>query len=464
MATGKQAFSGNTSAAIFDAILHGNPPAARQWNPSLPFELERIVGRLLEKDADLRYQTAADLRGDLKRLHRDVISGHTPAHVAPELGAAEESKTRHLAWLGGAIILIVSAAITARFYVSPAPKYSGPPPRLVPFTSSPGEKWSPAFSPDGNEIAFTWQGENAKDLNTSSIYVQLVGTGTPLRLTTAAAADSFPAWSPDGRFIAFQRDTEGEHNGAGHGAYYIVPALGGPERKLADAYSEILGGGGLSWSPDGKYLAVADRGPKAGTVAATGIFFISLESGERQPSNIELPVPYVTNPTFSPDGKYLAFIAGSGFLSNDVYVAPVSGGKARALTSVRSTMNGVAWTSDGRELVFDSTHEGLPTLWRVPFTGGDLQALSVAADFASQPSIALRGNRLALLRYAVDSNIWKASLAPSDHSPPSRITAATQEDSDVAISPDGQRLAFRSNRTGTDQIYVSKTDGSNPSS
>jgi serine/threonine protein kinase/sugar lactone lactonase YvrE len=463
MGTGKQAFSGSTSAAIFDAILHGSPAAARHWNPSLPLELERIVGRLLEKDPDLRYQTAADLRADLRRLHRDVTSGRTAAYVGSEVATAKKSKSGRVVWAACAIVLVVVAAVAAGFYLSAPPKYSGPPPRLVPFTSSPGEKNNPAFSPDGNEIAFTWQGEHPKDLNSSNIYVQLVGAGTPLRLTSADAADSYPAWSPDGRFIAFQRNRgREEYYAAGHGAYYIVPALGGPERKLAEAYTEQLGGGGLSWSPDGKYLAVADRGPKPGEVAGTMIFFISLESGERRPSNIELPGPYVTSPTFSPDGKYLAFIAGSGFLSNDVYVAPVSGGKARALTSVRSTMGGVSWTPDGRELVFDSTHQGLPTLWRVPFAGGDLQALSVPAEYVSQPSIALHGNRMALSRYAVDTNLWKESLVPSDHSPPIRITATTQEDSDVAISPDGQRLAFRSARTGTDQIYVCNSDGSSP--
>ena len=124
-------------------------------------------------------------------------------------------------------------------------RYSGPAPRLVPFTSSPGVKGSPAFSPDGNELAFSWQGEKSKNPDVHNIYVQLVGTTTPLRLTHTAADDECPTWSPDGRFIAFLRTRQKEE------AYYIVPALGGPERKLAGSYADPLGAS-LAWSPDGK--------------------------------------------------------------------------------------------------------------------------------------------------------------------------------------------------------------------
>src|SRR5262249_44251962 len=139
MATGRQAFAGTTSAAIFDAILHGTPLPARQTNSSVPLELDRILSRLMEKDPDLRYQTAADLRAELKRLHRDTTSGHTAAHTAAISAAGAKSKSRLGLWIAEAVIaIVIVAAIVGRLYWAKPAKYSGPPARVVPFISVPG--------------------------------------------------------------------------------------------------------------------------------------------------------------------------------------------------------------------------------------------------------------------------------------------------------------------------------------
>jgi len=453
MATGKQAFSGNTSAVIFDSILHSSPPPAGRLNPLVPAELDHIIGKLLEKDPDLRYQTAADLRADLKRLHRDTSSGHTAAHSVVTRTSGNRKTIPGWIW-AVIIVFVIGLSVIAgwRYFAAPA-KYSGPPPRVVPFTSSAGEKNEPAFSPDGNEVAFSWQGEKSTDPDVHSIYVQLVGAGSALRITSARAYDVAPAWSPDGRFIAFEREAGQSH------AYFIVPALSGPERKLANANPEPTGHG-ISWSPDGKYLAVVERGSSHDSRA--GIFFVSVESGEKRDSGIESPANFVADPAFSPDGRYLAFVSGSGFLSNDVYVAPVSGGKPRPLTALHALIKTPAWTSDGRELVFSSNHQGLKTLWRVALAGGEPQPLSIAADDAIKVTISARRNRLAFLRYKVDTNIWAAPAVAGVHSQPLKLIASTREDASPAFSPDGQRIAFASSRSGNFEIYVCGSDGSNP--
>ena len=179
-------------------------------------------------------------------------------------------------------------------------------------------------------------------------------------------------------------------------------------------------------------------------------------------SNLFMLSGLISGLRFAPDGKELAFTAGPGFSSSDIYVASVSGGKARALTSLRSRMWGVDWTPDRRELVFSSDHQGPQNLYRISRAGGDPQPLSIAADNAISPRIAPHGHRLLFLHYLVDTNIWRAPLSPTDHGAPSRIIASTRQDSGPAFSPDGDRLAFGSDRAGSSEIYISAADGSNP--
>ena len=125
MAAGKQAFPGATSAAVFDAILHGNPTPMGQLNPSAPAGLDLAINKLLEKDPELRYQTAADLRADLKRLHRDTTSGHTVAQGGITRGAVVPAATRQKKIPRWAIVVAVLAlaAIGAWFAFAPGSKY-----------------------------------------------------------------------------------------------------------------------------------------------------------------------------------------------------------------------------------------------------------------------------------------------------------------------------------------------------
>jgi Tol biopolymer transport system component len=136
-------------------------------------------------------------------------------------------------WVSIALFVLGLTVVAGWLYFSAPAKYSGPPPRVVPFTSSAGDKDFPAMSPDGNEVAFSWQGEKNTDPNIYNIYVQLVGAGSPLRITSARASDLSPAWSPDGRFIAFERDAGQSH------AYFIVP--GRPGAQIGQCLSSGIG-------------------------------------------------------------------------------------------------------------------------------------------------------------------------------------------------------------------------------
>jgi DNA-binding winged helix-turn-helix (wHTH) protein len=143
--------------------------------------------------------------------------------------------------------------------------------KIFPLTGSIDGEADPAFSPDGKQVAYVGQDERRRNFN---VYVKLIGAGRPLRLTSNAEEERFPAWSPDGRYIAFLRETE-------HGDdVYVIPALGGPERRLTQA---AFYHSSLSWSPDGKLLAIAD---KASSTEPITICLVSLEDGTKRKSYI----------------------------------------------------------------------------------------------------------------------------------------------------------------------------------
>ena len=240
MATGQHAFTGSTSAVILGALLHTAPTAPTELNPEIPDDLERAISKCLEKDKDLRYQSASELRADLKRLKRDADSGKSVARPAAQPARRRKSA---LPWVGGAA-LVVAAGLGWWLWPPPPP----PPPVITPFTTDGGYKSNAQLSPDGEKVAYEWR---------QDIYVKPVGPGTRLiRLTDHEAYETYPVWSPDGRRIAFVRELS-----ATGAAIYTVPALGGQERKLIDlsglgSFSSLPA---LSWSPDGDWLAFSER-------------------------------------------------------------------------------------------------------------------------------------------------------------------------------------------------------------
>ncbi len=227
MATRVLPFRGTTSAATFNAILNSAPTAPVRINPDLPAELEQIINRLLEKDRDLRYQHAADLRAELKRLKRDSESGKSATSTAGKAPAIRRLKFEY--WIAAIALVVIGAGIWAflRFFPREA---ALPPPRIIQVTSSPGDKDAPTLSPDGNWIAFQWVGEKRDNLD---IYVKdLANTGPPTRLTSAPEPDHSPAWSPDGRQVSFWRSSANSDRQS----LYLTSALGGGERKLTDEF------------------------------------------------------------------------------------------------------------------------------------------------------------------------------------------------------------------------------------
>jgi Tol biopolymer transport system component len=419
-------------------------------NPDVPDELERAISKCLEKDKDLRYQSASDLRADLKRLKRDTSSGESVARAAPRPG---RRRSRVLPWLGAGA-LVVASAFGWWSWSRRSPQVPAQPLKIAPFAAADaGPKQWPQLSPDGEKVAYGWRGP---DDDNWDIYVKALGVGTkPFRLTEHPADEFGPVWSPDGRQIAFVRVSESG------GATYAVPSLGGQERRLTDGNDVVRWGDpvlNLSWSPDGKWLAFGEK-PSQGR--ASRIVRVSLDTREKQP--LTSP-PEDTQgdryPSFSPDGTLLAFIrSGSGsFGAWDVWVERVGEGTPRRLTHGKyDACRNPVWISDGSEILF-TTGLGDRNIHRVNLAGGEPQpAFGVGAGFPS-----IRGSLMVYQKVTQSPMaIWRVGgrRTSTRNREPQKLIASSQDDHNAAYSPDGRRIAFQSGRGGGNNIWVCDSDG-----
>lgn len=490
MITGKRPFEGATPTDVIVSILTQEPTPASVFTPEVPAELDRIISKALEKDPEERYQVVKELLLDVKRLKRRYpLEAELPRTVGPggqiassgqiatATGDPQPAQTTDkevaraiasAAYLVGAtkrhklraalILVGLLATASLMLWVSPFGQHRAPPltARIIPFTTFSGVADQPAFSPDGNQIAFVWDGGNGENLD---LYVKLIGAGTPLRLTTDPAEDISPAWSSDGRYVAFLRRSASENG------IFIVPALGGAQRKVGKTEPSLSRQAWpqcrLSWSPDGKFLAVVDQ---ASPQDRYGIFLFSVEDGEKQrlTSAPESSADY--SPAFSPDGKTLAFIRSSGLSSEDIYLISTTGENLQRLTADDRQITSLAWTADGREIVFSSNRGGGFSLWRVALSGGRLERVAVTGQNAYSPAISRQGDRLVYNVSFLDSNIWRIdnSQAADGQASPARLISSSRQDHSPQFSPDGKKIVFASDRSGSDEIWLSESDGSRP--
>jgi serine/threonine protein kinase/Tol biopolymer transport system component len=452
MVTGRRAFQGNTPASTQAAILKENPKPASQVVEALPKEVERMISRCLRKERERRWQTMADLKVALEELKEESDSGalETPGEVKPKL--------RHrLIWAIGVAAALVFAAVAVWFIRS---KGGAPeaPLVVVPLTSYPGSEEGPSFSPDGRQVAFAWNGEKEDNWD---IYVKLIGSESYLRLTTDPAPDSWPAWSPDGRQIAFCRDL-----GAGKRAVVLISPLGGPERILTEFSftSEDYTGPFLSWSPDGRALAMVEQ---ANLDSVPKMVLYMMETGEKLPLGGTAEVEQADScPAFSPDGRTLAFCRWASWVRTDLYLLDLSQdlkpvGGPRRLTFEGSVSSNPAWVADGSALVYPAGG----ALWRVAASGSSKQQrmASIGEDVYNL-ALSRQTSRLAFCKNIVDYNIWRIEIPSHQRkaNPPTKFISSTRFEGEPHYSPDGKKIVFASERSGSNEIWVCDADGSRP--
>lgn len=356
----------------------------------------------------------------------------------------EKRPAAYLWWVAGVTTIAAAWALWAHFRSAP-PVLD----HLRPFTTARGAQYHPAFSPDGEMLAFDWEPEGAHH---PSIYVQKLEAATPVHLTKGAENERCPIWSPDGRQIAFLRDV-----GPGALAIISVPLMGAEERKWAEFRRGATPW--FDWSRDGKWFVVAEPSVPG---RAPGVVLISTATGERR---------IITNPpaewrgdslpVFSPDSSRVAFrrtTTESGV--EDIYEVSIMGGQPRRLTYDNRMIGSFCFTRDGGLLFPSKRDSSITTLWWMDSRGGRLTRVTAPVFEASGPAASRDGKHLAFSKVVFDVNIWRvaaegaAAAAPLIDSPLSDVGAQ--------YSPNGLQIVFQSNRSGSDDLWVCDAQGANP--
>jgi len=434
--SGHRAFLGDSKLSTLSAVLQKEP---EPLSAEIPHDLQKVILRCLRKDPARRFQHCGDVQIALEELKEESSAGSTARTVRPGVSAAWKR-----------LLTIALAAIVAgggwQLWRQSGSNFA--PPRLVQLTSYPGSETTPTFSPDGNQVAFTWGGTRSDN---ADIYVKLVDQENALRLTTDPLPDGFPAWAPDGRKIAFLRFPRGRHS-----VIFLVSPLGGAELKLA----ELPTVGQLSWSADGKWLAVGTR--------QKGIYLVPAEGGEPRPFRKDQPPSNDAYPAFSPDGRQLAYVSckSAEYYSCNVYVQHLDPsctpmGEPRRITAQEMSVRGLSWSSNSESVVFAGGQAAaiILQLWRANAGAATkVEQLAWAGNFTNFPSISRAGDRLAFSKGTRNWDIWRLRIGEA----PAPLITSSLDDTNPEFSPDGGRVAFSSLRSGVgSEVWVSDPDGSN---
>lgn len=371
-----------------------------------------------------------------RRGYRFIAPVDCQTQVKPRPAAGLIYKTAFLVLLTGLL------ATTVVLYFSRRGESRTPAMRVVPFSD---RAEGAAFSPDGNQVAFARHSDSPA---VSGIYIKQIGTDRLLQLTRDEH-DCCPAWSSDGRYVAFSRYSDNKHT------IFTVSSIGGAERRL---WSGAPGDPSLDWSPDGKYIAFSARDSNQHTYS---IFLLSTETLEAHKLTYPTAEHQDAGPAFSPDGRELAFVRTNGAATmGEIFLMSVNGGEARRLTFDNAVIPPPpAWTRDGKSLVFSSTRSSIPTLWRIAVSGGSPVQVAQVGVVSLHPSVSPKGQRLAYDQVMWSSSIWSIDLTSKKDSR-MQVTSSGGNNRAPVFSPDGRKIAFQSDRSGSLEIWVCNRDGS----
>ena len=493
MATGVQPFRGDTTAELFDSILHRAPVAPVRLNLNVPERLEDIINKCLEKDRALRYQHASDVRSDLKRLMRDTDSQNsaiaadeakTGTHPSTtnrgsgENRAAQASAETRIAepgaTLSSASVLLAEAkrhktgvvvgalaalaAVAAALWLLHSQLHRQAPGRIAQqmsierLTHDGKTNGSTSISADGKYAVY----QVSKD-GKLSLWLRQIATSSAVKLVPDTD-DGFggTTFLPDGNFIYYQRTSKDEPTGA----LYVVPTLGGVPKRVLSNIS-----GPVTFSPDGRQLAyvreASPEGPTSELVVANadGSDIHAIASGK-----IAMDWFETNGPSWSPDGKLIA--VGKRRLNKSGYYTGISlydlAGKESVLVEkLAGTVARMIWLTDGTGLVYSATPAvgvGGNQLWFVSYPGAEVSRITNDLNSYGQRSLGVTadGSAIITIQQITHANLW---LATGSYEGARQITES-EADGINTVGATNDRILFSSASTGTNMLAVTDMNGS----
>ena len=454
MSTGAVPFRGETSGVITEAILNRAPVAPVRLNPELPAKLEDIINKALEKDRDLRYQAASDVRTDLKRLRRDTDSGRisstsgrvaqdvtpTPAAASsssvaiPAQATAPPARSNFLLVAVCAVALVAAAAFAAYHFWGSSRASSGPA-KIAQISQWDKPIEFARLSPDGHTVAFS-----SPVTGVDQVFVMLASGGQPLQLTNDGGAKIVDSFSPDGSEIYYGKSEDRAEE-------WAVPTLGGKP-------SRVVSGAHLAPSPDGAYLFYTD--PEDRVISRAG------KSGldEEKIYSIGAATLPVTRILPYADGARLLVITADpvssreGFRAHELDVAKKT---ATDLDEIPGIAASVVWADPGNTILFSRTLNGLTNIWKYGLADKKLEQVTLGTGPDTWPMPDPAGKGL----YFVNGK--SSGFLTAYNTRTKQVTdIASENATQPAISPDGKKVAYITIPSrDRNEVWVADIDGGN---
>jgi serine/threonine protein kinase len=472
MATGALPFRGDTSGVIFHAILERAPTPPVRINPEIPQKLEEIINKCLEKDREIRCQSAAELRADLKRLKRDYDSGKPSSSdaVRPAVASHEEQSPSASAILSrlaqrhrsgivlAALALLVGLATVSygiyRFGAKHAQRERSMFEEMkVTRLTSDGKSRVSAISPDGKYVVHALTANEMQSLWT----VQLATHSEVQIVPPDDVIYHGLSFSPDGNYVYFISAPRRMHL---FKTLYQVPVLGGMPRKLVtDVDSPV------AFSPDGSRIAYVRVPPEKSKV---DLLSNSMEgSDERLISTRNFPKIYfpLSRLAWSADGKSIILAAQGDDRRANLVEVPLGGGPEKTLTTTGNFqyVEDPILLADNSGIVFAAIELGSTSeqLWLLSYPGGELRRITNDPNSYAQLSLSADSSTMIATQSETISSLWTASGGKGDLA---RRVSPNDKDYDgldgLTWTPDG-RIVFSSNRSGKLDLWIMNSDGSN---